>query len=566
MGNNYTRQSAADIQTGLIVEAAPINAEFNQLQSAFDGSTGHTHDGTIGEGPKISLTSSVSGVLPVANGGSGGINKLDATTAPTANDDANDGYTEGSLWVDVTNDIYYICVDATPTLAIWQRAQLFDAGLQSISGLTTAADRMIYTTALDTYAVTPLTSFARTVLDDTTAGAALTTYGFSAYIQTLIDDADAATARATLGLTIGTNVQAFDATLASLAAYNTNGILTQTAADTFTGRTITGTANEITLTNGNGVSGNPTISLPSALTFTGKTVTGGTFTGITDIAVADGGTGASTVAGAQTNLSVVGYTSQTLTASQQNVARNNISSALRGHIFGLTLANSGVDAVNDITIEAGEAASTESEPVLMILPSTITKRLDAGWAVGDGNGGLDTGAIANGTYHLWLIQRSDTGVTDVLFSTSATGPTMPANYDRKRRIGSIIRAAGTIRGFQQVDDTFMIGGVTDRNSVAGFASALLNVNVPTGVVVRPLLRNLLVMAAASAATVSMGSGSWGSALIDVQQVNSSATDIVFISDIWTNTSAEIYYQVGIGAGSIAGNSLVTFGWIDTRGK
>lgn len=42
-------------------------------------------------------------------------------------------------------------------------------------------------------------------------------------------------------------------------------------------RTITGTANEITVTNGDGVSGNPTLSLPTALTLTGKTVTGGTF-------------------------------------------------------------------------------------------------------------------------------------------------------------------------------------------------------------------------------------------------------------------------------------------------
>lgn len=79
--------------------------------------------------------------------------------------------------------------------------------------------------------------------------------------------------------------QPLDATLTALAAYNTNGILTQTAADTFTGRTITGTAAEITLTNGSGVSGNPTVSLPSALTFTGKTVTGGTFTGGADTAL-----------------------------------------------------------------------------------------------------------------------------------------------------------------------------------------------------------------------------------------------------------------------------------------
>lgn len=65
--------------------------------------------------------------------------------------------------------------------------------------------------------------------------------------------------------------QPLDATLTALAAHNTNGLLTQTTTDTFTGRTITGTSNEITVSNGDGVSGNPTLSLPSTIDLGGKT-------------------------------------------------------------------------------------------------------------------------------------------------------------------------------------------------------------------------------------------------------------------------------------------------------
>lgn len=54
------------------------------------------------------------------------------------------------------------------------------------------------------------------------------------------------------------NIQPEDATLTALAAYNTNGLLTQTAADTFTGRTVTGSSS-ITAINGDGVAGNPTL-------------------------------------------------------------------------------------------------------------------------------------------------------------------------------------------------------------------------------------------------------------------------------------------------------------------
>ncbi|MEY9718854.1 hypothetical protein ABIA22_001344 [Sinorhizobium fredii] len=85
-------------------------------------------------------------------------------------------------------------------------AQGASAALTSIAGLATGADRMIYTTAADAYATTTLTPFARTLLDDATAGAALTTLGVSAFAQTMLDDADAATARATLGANNAANL------------------------------------------------------------------------------------------------------------------------------------------------------------------------------------------------------------------------------------------------------------------------------------------------------------------------------------------------------------------------
>jgi len=74
------------------------------------------------------------------------------------------------------------------------------------------------------------------------------------------------TARALAAVTSSlTGKQNLDATLTALASYNTSGIVTQTAADTFTGRTLTGTANRLTITNGDGVAGNPTINLDTTL-------------------------------------------------------------------------------------------------------------------------------------------------------------------------------------------------------------------------------------------------------------------------------------------------------------
>lgn len=44
-----------------------------------------------------------------------------ATVAPTVNEDAGDGYSVGSLWLDTTADKAYLCLDSTVGAAVWQQ-------------------------------------------------------------------------------------------------------------------------------------------------------------------------------------------------------------------------------------------------------------------------------------------------------------------------------------------------------------------------------------------------------------------------------------------------------------
>lgn len=121
-------------------------------------------------------------------------------------------------------------------LAIGSDVQAYTASGNAIAGLTSAADTAPYWTGAGT------------------AG----TYTASSYMRGLMASAAAINARSTLGLTIGTDVQAYSAELTSTAGLSTNGLVIRTGAGTKAVRTITATTG-ISITNGDGVAGNPTI-------------------------------------------------------------------------------------------------------------------------------------------------------------------------------------------------------------------------------------------------------------------------------------------------------------------
>jgi hypothetical protein len=134
-----------------------------------------------------------------------------------------------------------------------------DATLTALASTGIGSDEMLYGTGSDTFAKASLTAFGRSLVDDASSSAARTTLGLvigtdvqayhaslaalasttaaanklayfdsadptmattdlTSFARTVLDDANAATARTTLGVAIGSDVQAADATLTSLAA------------------------------------------------------------------------------------------------------------------------------------------------------------------------------------------------------------------------------------------------------------------------------------------------------------------------------------------------------------
>jgi len=122
----------------------------------------------------------------------------------------------------------------------------------------------------------------------------------------------------------------------------------------------------------------------------------------------------------------------------------------------MILSNNTSDPNNDIDIAPGKLYANDDTSQIE-LTATLTKRLDASWAVGSGNGGLDTGSKANSTWYYLYVIKNGSGTVDAIFSTSNTAPALPSGYTLYRRIGSVrTDGSGNIRGFVQIEKSIRL--------------------------------------------------------------------------------------------------------------
>ena len=141
MGTTYTRQESGNITNGSTIEASHFNNEFNQIESAFASSTGHTHDGTTGEGGPI--TKLLGTAITIGDG-----------TAATDIAVTFDGETNNGLLTWMEDEDYFkfsddILINTTEKLQFRDTALYINSSVDGQLDIVADTEVQIATTTLD---------------------------------------------------------------------------------------------------------------------------------------------------------------------------------------------------------------------------------------------------------------------------------------------------------------------------------------------------------------------------------------------------------------------------------
>ncbi|MBW0005453.1 MAG: hypothetical protein JO216_18420 [Hyphomicrobiales bacterium] len=249
-----------------------------------------------------------------------------------------------------------------------------------------------------------------------------------------------------------------------------------------------------------------------------------------------------------------------------NNVQNNLQNNLQGYLGGLTLSNDAGTPTTTIDMTAGVAMSDDVTTLMKTV--AFIKNANSAWSAGSGNGCLDTGTALSAStwYHMFVIERTDTGVVDFLCSTSATNPVFPTNYSKKRRIGSIrTDASSHILAFSQNGDEFIwLTPVGDAN-VTNFpiAGLLITLTVPVGVRVNALFRASVGQGAGVLITSPDENPQTYNAPLGNVNTNGGGSEGITLN-VRTNAGAQVRAIPSASSGSLL--QLATYGWIDTRGR
>ena len=278
------------------------------------------------------------------------------------------------------------------------------------------------------------------------------------------------------------------------------------------------------------------------------TITGGNITGITDITIADGGTGASTALQARINLGIESILTGLGTISTQNANAVNITGGDIANITDIAIADGGTGAstasaartnlglgtiatqnANAVTITGGDITGNITTSAVTITGGNITGITDI--AIADGGTGASTAADARTNLGLGTIATQNanavniTGggvfnITDLAIADGGTGASTASAARTNLGLGNIATqnfnnvsiTGGTITGntITTVAATITGGtitGITDIAIADGGTGASTALQARINLGIESSIANLGTMSAQNSNAVSITGGS-----------------------------------------------------------